>query len=175
MLIVRARARANPVLRSVLIVLAVLIVLWLAWLTSSMRQTARKSTGDRDRDRDRGRDRDHDRGRDRDRDRAREHDRDQGRHKDQDRHRDPYRHHHWDRVRDRDRNRDRERNQDRVRNRDVHVAVRRGAATTPKHAEVPILCFLPQRRQRVVQLVTTTCTSVLDLVLHVGSYAYNYR
>jgi hypothetical protein len=36
----------------------------------------------------------------------------------------------------------------------VHVAVRRGAATTPKHAEVPILCFLPQRRQRVVQLVT---------------------
>ena len=37
MLIVRARARANPVLRSVLIVLAVLIVLWLAWLTSSMR------------------------------------------------------------------------------------------------------------------------------------------
>ena len=52
-------------LRSVLIVLAVLIVLWLAWLTSSMRQTARKSTGDRDRDRDRGRDRDRDRGRDR--------------------------------------------------------------------------------------------------------------
>ena len=37
MLIVRARARANPVLRSVLIVLAVLIVLWLAWLTGSMR------------------------------------------------------------------------------------------------------------------------------------------
>jgi hypothetical protein len=36
-LIVRARARANPVLRSVLIVLAVLIVLWLAWLTGSMR------------------------------------------------------------------------------------------------------------------------------------------
>ena len=37
MLIVRARARANPVLRSLLIVLAVLIVLWLAWLTGSMR------------------------------------------------------------------------------------------------------------------------------------------
>ena len=37
MLIVRARARANPVLRSVLIVLAVLIVLWLAWLSGSMR------------------------------------------------------------------------------------------------------------------------------------------
>ena len=37
MLIVRAGARANPVLRSVLIVLAVLIVLWLAWLTGSMR------------------------------------------------------------------------------------------------------------------------------------------
>jgi hypothetical protein len=36
-LIVRARARANPVLRSVLIVLAVLIVLWLAWLSGSMR------------------------------------------------------------------------------------------------------------------------------------------
>ena len=34
---VRAGARANPVLRSVLIVLAVLIALWLAWLTSSMR------------------------------------------------------------------------------------------------------------------------------------------
>ena len=37
MLIVRARARANLVLRSVLIVLAVLIVLSLAWLTGSMR------------------------------------------------------------------------------------------------------------------------------------------